>query len=113
MAIGLTHGGSNVYSSSAPSNEILVGTKHGVAILRRPGFGSGWRLAHQALPDLHISSIVFEPDSGTTFAGGFYDWVYASADRGETWEKRSSGMSVNDVYSLARVRLNGRPRVYA
>lgn len=113
MTLGLTHGGSNVYASSGPSNELLVGTKHGVAVLERTAPGASWRLAQRALPDLHISSIVFEPRSGTAFAGAFFDWVYASADGGRTWERRSNGLSVNDVYSLACVRLNGRPRLYA
>jgi photosystem II stability/assembly factor-like uncharacterized protein len=113
MALGLSHGGSNVYSSSQPSNELLVGTKQGVAILERSGPGASWRDADRVLPDLHISSIVFEPESGTIFAGAFFDWVYASTDGGRTWERRSTGMSVNDIYSLGVTRLNGRPRIYA
>jgi photosystem II stability/assembly factor-like uncharacterized protein len=113
MAIGLTHGGSNVYSSQGASNDLLVGTKHGVARLERSGPGASWRVADRALEDLHISSIAFEPESGTAFAGAFFDWVYASTDGGRSWERRSNGLTVNDVYSMAATRLNGRPRIFA
>lgn len=113
MALGLSHGGSNVYSSSRPSNELLVGTRHGVVILERSGPGSSWRVAHRALEDRYISSIILEPESGTVFAGAFFDWVYGSTDGGRTWQRRSDGLTVDDVYSLACTRLNGRPRIFA
>ena len=33
MAIGLTHGGSNIYASAKASTEVLVGTKDGVVYI--------------------------------------------------------------------------------
>lgn len=113
MAIGLSHGGSNVYSSAQPDPRLLVGTKQGVAILERSGPGARWELVGQALENLHISSIVLEPESGTIFAGAFFDSVYASTDGGRHWERRGNGLTVGDIYSLATVRLHGRPRIYA
>ena len=112
MTIGLTHGGSNVYSSQEPSREVLVGTRDGVAILERAP-GDGWRVAQQALPGKFISSIVVEPSKGMIFAGAFFDSVYASADGGRTWEERGQGITERDVYSLAWKRLDRGIRLYA
>jgi len=111
MAIGLSHGGSTIYSSPSLSKEVLVGTKEGVAIIAREG--SGWKLAHRALTDKHISAIIVEPESGLTFAGAFHGSIHASADGGRTWESRANGLSQENVYSLASTRMNGRARLFA
>jgi photosystem II stability/assembly factor-like uncharacterized protein len=88
MAIGLSHGGSNVYTSPEPSREVLVGTKDGVVTLAR-GSGSEWTIAGRSLEGRFISSIIVEPTSGTVFAGAFFGSVYASSDGGKTWRRRS------------------------
>jgi photosystem II stability/assembly factor-like uncharacterized protein len=111
MAIGLSHGGSTIYSSPALSKEVLVGTKEGVAIIAREG--SGWKLAHRALTDKHISAIIIEPESGLTFAGAFHGSIHASPDGGRTWEPRANGLSEANVYSLASARINGHTRLFA
>ena len=112
MAIGVSHGGSNVYSASSPSTELLVGTKDGVVVLERTG--GGWRVASHGLQGQHISSIVIDPKSGTAFAGAFFGTVSASSDGGKTWERRDSGITKHDVYSLARKELpDGKVRIYA
>ncbi len=112
MAIAVSHGGSNVYSASRPSTELLVGTKDGVVVLERAG--TGWRTASHGLPGQHISSIILDPESGTALAGAFFGTVSASTDGGQTWERRDNGIAHHDVYSLALKRLpNGRTRVYA
>ena len=110
MAIGLSHGGDTIYCSSAPSQELLVGTLKGIDILER--HEGGWRVAHRALTDLHLSSIVIEPESGMIFAGAFQGSVHASADGGRTWERRDAGLTQDDVYSLASVRRQDGVRLY-
>ena len=55
MAIGLSHGGSNVYSSTARSGELWVGTQDGLVMFTRED-GGKWREAHRALRGQHISS---------------------------------------------------------
>lgn len=110
MAIGLSHGGDTIYRSSAPSQELLVGTLKGIDILER--HEAGWRVAHRALTDLHISSIVIEPESGMIFAGAFQGSVHASADGGRTWDRRDVGLTQDDVYSLASVRRQDGVRLY-
>ena len=111
MAIGLSHGGSTIYSSPSLSQAVLVGTKEGVAIIAREG--SGWKLAHRALTDKHISAIIIEPESGLTFAGAFHGSIHASPDGGRTWEPRANGLSEANVYSLASARINGHTRLFA
>jgi photosystem II stability/assembly factor-like uncharacterized protein len=111
MAIGLSHGGTTIYSSATPANEVLVGTTDGIAVIARDG--TGWRVAHRALTDKHISAIMTEPQSGLTFAGAFHGSIHVSPDNGKTWEPRDGGLTENDIYSLASRRINGRVRLFA
>jgi photosystem II stability/assembly factor-like uncharacterized protein len=113
MAIGLSHGGSTLYSSPSPSQEVLVGTREGVVTIERETSGSEWRLKHRALIDKHISAIIKEPGSGLTLAGAFHGSVHVSADDGKTWEPRGNGLTQTNVYSLASRRVNGRVRLFA
>ena len=113
MAIGLSHGGTTIYSSSSPSKEILVGTREGVVTIARASSGSEWKVTQRAMTDKHISAIIKEPESGLTFAGAFHGSVHASADNGKSWEPRDNGLTQTDVYSLAAQRINGRARLFA
>lgn len=113
MPVALSHGGSNTYRSDEPSRELLVGTKDGVVLLQRQTGDPPWHVAHRALAGSHISSIVVEPASGTVFAGVFFGTIWASQDGGRAWEQRDNGLTVDDVYSLAYVQHEGRPRLYA
>jgi photosystem II stability/assembly factor-like uncharacterized protein len=112
MTIALSHGGSTIYSSPAPSKEVLVGTREGVVTIARATSGPDWRVTHRALTDKHISAIIKEPKSGLTFAGAFHGSVHASADDGKTWEPRGNGLSQTNVYSLAAQPVNGRVRLF-
>ena len=111
MAIGLSHGGTTIYSSSTPSHEVLVGTREGVATIARDG--SGWRVARRAITDKHISAIMREPESGLTFAGAFHGGIHVIVDDGKTWEPRGDGLAQNNVYALASRQINGQVRVFA
>ena len=112
MAIGLSHGGTNVYSSKERARHLWVATKDGLVLYERVN-GGKWREARRALRGQHISSIIFEPNSGTMFAGAFFGSVNASADGGKTWERRDNGIAFHDVYSLASAFVGGKVRVYA
>ncbi|HXV48637.1 MAG TPA: glycosyl hydrolase [Candidatus Binatia bacterium] len=113
MAIGLSHGGSTIYSSPTLSNQILIGTREGAVTLERNAGGSDWRITHRALADKHISAIMKEPESELTFAAAFHGGVHVSADDGKSWEARGNGMTQNNVYSLAAKRIDGHFRVFA
>ena len=112
MAIGLSHGGTNVYSASNASNELWVATQDGLVLFEREPNGT-WRKARRALRGNHISAIIFERQTGTMFAGAFFGTIHASADGGKTWERRDNGMPIHDVYSLASTVVDGVVRVYA
>ena len=111
MAIGLSHGGSNVYAAPRPSRELWVATQDGLVLFEHEN--GEWRENRPALRGQHISAIVFEPARGTIFAGSFFGSIHASSDRGKTWERRDNGMTIHDVYSLATTSVDGQVRLYA
>ena len=113
MTIGLSHGGTTIYSSPSLSNEVLVGTREGVVTIARTSPAADWKITHRAITDKHISAIIKEPESGLTFAGAFHGSIQISKDDGKTWEGRANGLSQHNVYSLAAKRINGRVRVFA
>lgn len=112
MAIGLSHGGTNVYSAGERSKQLWVATQDGLALFERDSDGA-WRESQRALRGQHISAIIFEPTSGTIFAGAFFGSIHASADGGKSWERRDNGLTIHDVYSLASHVVDGKVRVYA
>jgi photosystem II stability/assembly factor-like uncharacterized protein len=111
MAIGLTHGGSNVYSDPERPRQLWVGTQDGLVLLERTDDGA-WRVAQRALRGLHISSFIEEPSRGVLFAGAFFGSLHASEDGGKSWQRRERGLAQQDVYSLACARMNGKVRIY-
>jgi photosystem II stability/assembly factor-like uncharacterized protein len=113
MAITLSHGGPTIYSSPAPSQQVLVGTIQGVVCMQRDADGPGWHVAHRALTDKHIHALLIEPESGTIFAGLNHDTIFASSDGGYTWERRDHGLTQPDVYSLACSSMAGGTRIFA
>ena len=112
MAIGLSHGGTNVYSSTERSHQLWAGTQDGLVLFEREKSGK-WREAQRSLRGQHISSIIFERTTGAIFAGAFFGSVHASVDGGKTWERRDNGLPIHDVYSLAANVVDGKVRVYA
>lgn len=111
MAICLSHGGTTTYLSQAPSSELLVGTVDGVAVLRKND--RRWGVHAKALEGMHVHALLIEPASGFIFAGIHKGSVYASKDRGLTWEKRDNGIIETDIYCLAAAIVDGKSRLYA
>lgn len=112
MAIGLSHGGTTVYSSPSRSDEVWIGTRDGIFVIERDGGGTGWRVTRRLLEDKHISAIVTDPESGLTFVGAFHGGLQVTADDGKNWQTRNNGLTEHDVYSLAAVRLDGKTRFF-
>jgi hypothetical protein len=79
MAICLSHSGDAIYSSSAPSNELFVGTTDGVFLLARDKKGGEWRTARQSLNGYHVCSMLIEPSSGAMFAATHNGGVRSAA----------------------------------
>lgn len=113
MTLILSHGGNTSFTSSAPSNEILVGTREGVVFISRETPSTEWKVAHHALTDKHVHAILIDPVSGTIFVGATHDGIFASEDGGQNWERRDDGLTPNDVYSLAASEISGVTRIFA
>ena len=100
MALGLSHGGTTIYSTPSRSNEVWVGTTEGLVVIERDANGAGWHVTRRLLTDKHISAILTEPGSGLTFVGAFHGSLQVTGDGGRTWETRNAGLTEHDVYSL-------------
>ena len=112
MALCLSHGGTTVYSSDSPSDQILIATVRGVFTAERRD-AKNWRVSRKSLEACHVSSLVIDPTSGTLFAGCHKGSLYASRDLGKTWERRDNGLTQKDVWSLNFARTNGSSKLYA
>jgi photosystem II stability/assembly factor-like uncharacterized protein len=110
MTITLSHGGPTIYTSTAPSDRVLVGTMKGIVVLERDG--DGWHEVDRVLTDLHIHAICIEPESGLIFAGAKLGSLHASADGGKTWALRDNGLTEKDIYSIATSKINGTARMF-
>jgi photosystem II stability/assembly factor-like uncharacterized protein len=109
MTALLSVGGNPYYHSSGPADELLFGSVDGVLRLRREG--DLWTTVDRALAGLHVSSLLFEPDNGTLFAGTHNGGLHASHDQGKTWE-RCTDIEQEEVYSLGMVKAGGQTRIY-
>ena len=108
----LAPNGMNVYRGNQPATRLLVGTCKGIAIFERAP-GQDWRRAATLLEGQHISSMVLEPVKGGLYAGVHRGAVFFSGDRGDTWEARGGGITIEHVYSLAYAVADGKPVIYA
>lgn len=113
MAICLSHSGDAIYSSSAPSNELFVGTTDGVFLLARDKTGGAWKTARQSLNGYHVCSMLIEPSSGAMFAATHNGGVAVSRDSGRTWNFCNQGLTSLNAYSVACSKAGGRVRIYA
>ncbi len=110
----LSHAGTDVFSSPAPSRHVMVATVNGLVTLEREADApsAAWHIGARALAGSHVSSLIM-PEKDLLFAGVFGGTVMCSRDGGASWERRDSGIEHRDVYSLAYVRIDGRLRLYA
>lgn len=112
MAICLSPNGMTTYTSDRPSEELLVGTVNGVYALTKES-ADKWRVSRNSLENCHVSSLLIEPRSGMTFCGTHWGTLYASADRGKTWQVKNNGVTENHVYSLGRTEVDGKVKLFA
>lgn len=107
--LGLSHGGTTVYTGGTLSYEVLIGTIDGVVKLRREG--DIWREGGITLRGKHIHALLFAGE--LAFAGAWWDGVYVTTDGAETWEARDDGITVRSVFSLASCEIGGHLRLFA
>ena len=111
MAVYLSHGGTSIYHSESPSNELAVGTVAGIFTLRKDQ-SNAWSVADKMLEGLHIHTLVMEPSSQLLFAGAHKGSLHVSPDGGKTWEHRDTGLTKKDVYCLSFTQMGGRVKLY-
>lgn len=98
--IALSPGGPNAFLTDRLPQHMLVATADGVIALERAA-GGPWRLGARALTGKHVSAVLPVHERGVVLAGVYKGGVYASTDRGATWEGRTSGLDETHVYCLA------------
>ncbi len=111
MAICLSHGGTAIYSSSSPSDEVMIGTLGGVFTIQRED-SKKWQVSRKSLEGCHVSSLMIEPSRELAFAGVHKGTVYASGDLGRTWEPRDKGITEKDIYCLNFVQNQSKVKLY-
>ncbi|MBV9577442.1 MAG: glycosyl hydrolase [Chloroflexi bacterium] len=90
----------NVHRADAAPTRLLVATAGGLSILERERPGAAWHVVSTVLDGLHPSALLIEPTRKTVFAGIHNGGLYVSADDGETWERRTNGLTIEHVFSL-------------
>ncbi len=111
MFVCLSPGGQSLTTGESAKDKLLVGTVDGLfSFQKRNG---SWEQQTTQIRGKHISSIVFEPNTQTLFAGTYSSEIFASANLGKNWERRDNGIGEKEIYSLATQMIGGRPRVYA
>ncbi|HLG69536.1 MAG TPA: glycosyl hydrolase [Chloroflexota bacterium] len=120
MTACLSPNGLNVYRESEPVRRLLVGTLNGLAVLERQAPGGGWKVSGRVLDGVHVSSLMIEPLRGGIFGGSHVTrdstspgGLYRSLDGGQTWERRTNGITTDHVFCLRSVQENGQPVIYA
>jgi photosystem II stability/assembly factor-like uncharacterized protein len=113
VTIAVSPNGRNHYDSQTPSDQVLVATFQGIAVLERDGAGAPWREAGRTLEGKHIASIVVEPRSGAIFAGVHDGGLWRSTDGGKTWGRSDNGIEFDNIYGLNYVEAGDELRLYA
>jgi photosystem II stability/assembly factor-like uncharacterized protein len=97
----LSPNGPTAHQGVGPALRLYVGARGGVAILERAAPDAPWRVAGRALEGRHVSAIMADA-GGRWVAVGCHDGgFYLSTDAGRNWERRSDGLSIAHVFSLA------------
>jgi len=109
----LSPNGQNVRRGDEPPTRLLVATLRGVSILERDADGV-WHDGGRALDGVHCSSLLVLPESETVIAGAHNGGIFVSEDGGTSWERRTSGLRIEHVFSLAAApQRDGALAIYA
>ena len=113
MEAVLSPNGQSRFDGGAPPSKLVVATATGIKILEREAKGAPWQVAATALENHHISTMTMLPGGRPGMLAGTHgDGIFWSLD-GHSWEPRSEGLRLKDIYTLAAVIENGALVVYA
>lgn len=112
MIAVLSPNGQNVRRGATPPSRLLVATLRGVTLLERTP--TGWSDRGRVLDGVHCSSLLVLPDADVVVAGTHSGGLFVSDDGGTTWERRTNGLEIEHVFSLACApRPDGGTTLYA
>jgi photosystem II stability/assembly factor-like uncharacterized protein len=106
----LSPNGDSLTRASGPATCLKVATIRGIATLTRSSHNAPWQHESSALEELHVGSLLFEPNSGRLFAGAHENqglWVSDDGD-GKSWRQIKAGLTQPHVYALAQRNSGGR-----
>lgn len=109
----LSPNGQNLNRGDAPPTRLLVATLRGINLLERASPAASWADRGRTLDGHHCSSLMIEPRRGGVFAGMHTGGLFFSADGGETWEPRSRGITIKEVFSVAYAHHGDKVVLYA
>ena len=112
MIAVLSPNGQNVRRGSSRPTRLLVATLRGVNLLERTAAGA-WNDYGLTLEGVHCSSLLALPDSEVVIAGAHSGGLFVSDDGGASWERRTQGLAVEHVFSLACAKHEGGIAIYA
>jgi photosystem II stability/assembly factor-like uncharacterized protein len=88
------------FHGDARPDRLLVATADGISELVRGD--KTWRVAARMLEGKHVSALLRE--RGALYAGIHHGGLLYSADDGRTWERRTNGLTIEHVFTLAAGR---------
>jgi photosystem II stability/assembly factor-like uncharacterized protein len=105
--------GQNRCYGAEPPTRLLVATIRGINVVERERPGAPWTDRGRTLDGHHCGSIMVEPKRGGVFAGMHDGGLYFSGDGGETWELRTTGLTIPHVFSIGYAHHGDGVALYA
>ena len=112
MIAALSPNGQHVRRGSSAPSRVLVGTLRGVSVVERSRGGT-WTDRGRSLENMHCSALIALPASEVVVAGAHDGGLFVSHDGGDTWERRTQGLAIEHVFSLACAQHRDRTTIYA
>ena len=113
MIACLSPNGQNILRSDAPPTRLLVATLRGINLLERAQPGAAWSDRGRVLDGHHCGSLMIEPKRGGIFAGMHSGGLYFSGDGGTSWEKRATGITIDQVFCVGHAHHGDKIALYA
>jgi photosystem II stability/assembly factor-like uncharacterized protein len=113
MIACLSPNGQNLNEGDSQPTRLLVATLQGITVLERARPSAPWVDRGRKLDGHHCSSLMIERRRGGIFAGMHSGGLYFSGDGGETWESRSHGITIEQVFCVGCTHKGSATVLYA
>jgi hypothetical protein len=113
LPVCMSANGLTASKTNNPAKTLLIAAVDGVIRLERESVGEPWQKTGHMLAGSHISSLLYEVQSGLLFAGSHHTGgIRVSSDGGAHWEDRNGGLKGGHVFSLAVQYVGTRTLLY-